>query len=54
MKKEVRKLTVTGKGKTYYVTIPKWMIEELKWRKGQKVEVNIKGQKIEIRDWQGR
>ena len=52
MKKDVRKLTVTGKGKTYYVTIPKWMIEKLKWRKGQKVEVRLKGEKVVVLDWE--
>lgn len=51
MKKEVRKLTVTGKGKTYYVTIPKWMIEKLKWRKGQKVELKLRGKTVSVQDW---
>jgi len=51
MKQEVRKIAVTA-GTTYYVTIPKWMIEKLKWRKGQKVEVKLKGNKIVVGDWE--
>ena len=50
MKQEVRKISVTA-GTTYYITIPKWMIEKLKWRKGQKVEVKMKGDKIVVVDW---
>lgn len=50
MKQEIRKITITG-GTTYYITIPKWMIEKLRWRKGQKVVVNLKGKKIEVEDW---
>lgn len=50
MKEEVRKITVAG-GTTYYVTIPKWMIEKLKWRKGQRVEIKLKGNSISIADW---
>jgi len=48
MKKEIRKLTVTGSGKTYYVTLPKWMVEELKWKKGKRVEIQLKGNSIQI------
>jgi len=29
---DVRKLTVTGRGTTYYVTLPYEMIKSLKWR----------------------
>lgn len=48
--RDVRKLTITG-NKTYYVTLPKWMIEKLKWRKGQKVEPKLRGKKVTIEDW---
>ncbi|MCK5012913.1 MAG: hypothetical protein KAS66_03770 [Candidatus Omnitrophica bacterium] len=34
---EVRKIGVTGKTNTYYVTLPKDVVRRLKWRKGQKV-----------------
>jgi len=47
LKKEIRKIAVTA-GTTYYTTIPKWMIEELGWRKGQKVEIKLQGGKITI------
>lgn len=48
--RDVRKLTITG-NMTYYVTLPKWMIEKLKWKKGQKVEIKLKGNKIVVEDW---
>ena len=50
--KDTRKITVTGNGKTYYVTIPRWMIEELRWRKGQKVTLKLRGKRIFIGDWE--
>jgi antitoxin component of MazEF toxin-antitoxin module len=52
--RDVRKLTVTGNGKTYYITIPLWMIKQLKWRKGQKVSINLEGSRIVITDWKGK
>lgn len=48
--KKIRKLTITGKGKTYYVTLPRWMVEQLKWRKGKKVEIKLRGKGIVIGD----
>ena len=52
MKEDTRKLVVTGKGRTYYVTIPRWMIEQLEWRKGQKVTLKLRGKRISIEDWE--
>jgi len=49
---EIRKLSVIGQGKTYYLTLPKNIIEELSWRKGQKLEVRLRGDTISIQDWQ--
>jgi len=51
---DIRKLNVTGNGKSYYFTIPRWMIEKLKWRKGQKVEIKLKGDKVVVGDWKGK
>lgn len=48
---DIRKLTVTG-NKTYYVTIPRWMAEKLKWRKGQRVEIKMEKNNIKIVDWE--
>lgn len=45
--KDVGELTVTG-NKTYYFTLPKWMVEKLKWRKGRMVEIKLKGKRVEV------
>ncbi|MFC1703303.1 hypothetical protein ACFL1E_00775 [Candidatus Omnitrophota bacterium] len=47
----IRKLTVTGKGKTYYLTLPKDIIRNLKWKKGEKKVVRQEGKRIIIEDW---
>ena len=52
-KKHVRKLTITGKTGTYYVTLPKDMIRDLNRRKVQKLEVEARGDEIVIKDWTG-
>jgi len=46
----VRKITKTG-NYTYYVTIPKTLIDELGWKERQKVVVERDGKTIVIRDW---
>jgi len=46
----VRKITKTGTY-TYYVTIPKALIDELGWRERQKVVVVKSGDTVVIRDW---
>ena len=46
----VRKITKTG-NYTYYVTIPKSMIDELGWKERQKVGVEKSGSMVIIRDW---
>ena len=50
--RNVRKLGVTGTY-TYYLTLPKAMVEELGWREGQKVVVRKSGDRIIIEDWKG-
>jgi len=51
-KKAVRKVTVTGPGKTYYLTFPREMIKALNWKKGEKKIIRREGNKIIIADWQ--
>lgn len=46
----VRKITKTG-NYTYYVTIPKALIDELGWKERQKVVVEKSGDTVVIRDW---
>ena len=46
--KLVRKLTITGETRSYYVTLPKDIIRHLKWRKGQKLTVKRRGSRIII------
>ena len=47
----VRKIAVTGRG-TYSMTLPKAMVRNLKWRKGQRVVVERKGDSLVIRDFE--
>jgi len=49
--KYVRKLTVTGPGKTYYLTLPRGMIKDLDWKKGEKKVISRKGKKVVVEDW---
>jgi bifunctional DNA-binding transcriptional regulator/antitoxin component of YhaV-PrlF toxin-antitoxin module len=54
MIKHQRKLTKTSKH-SYYVVIPKEMIEKYGWREKQKLSIVDKGRgKIEISDWKKR
>ena len=46
----VRKITKTGTY-TYYVTIPKALIDQLGWREKQKVVVVKEGDTLVVRDW---
>lgn len=49
---EVRKLQVTGEdGGSYMITLPKELVEGLKWRKGQKLTVTREGKKLVVQDW---
>ena len=54
MEKAVRKLTVTGKGRSYYVTLPRQIIKELKWKKGEKKVVRLEKDRIVIEDWKDK
>ena len=37
--------------KTYYVTLPVELVENIGWKEKQKVVVKKKGKKITIQDW---
>jgi bifunctional DNA-binding transcriptional regulator/antitoxin component of YhaV-PrlF toxin-antitoxin module len=50
-KANIRKLTVTGPGRSYYLTLPKKIIKALKWKKGEKKVVVKEGKRIIIEDW---
>jgi bifunctional DNA-binding transcriptional regulator/antitoxin component of YhaV-PrlF toxin-antitoxin module len=51
MQKTIRKISTIGPGKTYYITLPRQMLRELKWRKGQKKIIFREGNKLIIVDW---
>jgi len=48
--KHARKLHKVGGG-TYTVTLPIDAIRELKWKVGQRVEIEMKGKGLLISDW---
>jgi len=47
---QVRKITKTA-AYTYYVTIPKSILDNLGWREKQKVVVKQIGKRVVIEDW---
>lgn len=47
--KNVRKIFASGSSAA--LTLPKEIMDELKWRKGQKLVVKRRGEKIIIEDW---
>jgi len=48
---EIRKIAVTGPYGTYFISLPKKMIRQLNWRKGEKKVVRNENKKIIIEDW---
>lgn len=50
MLKFTRKVLKNNQG-TYYVSIPKEIVKELKIKDGQKLDVSSKNKKIIIEDW---
>jgi virulence-associated protein VagC len=50
-KRNIRKLTRTGGGKSISVTLPIEFVRELKWRDRQKVVIRKSGKKLVIADW---
>jgi len=49
-KKRVRKLTKQGKY-SYYIVLPKGVVDELDWRERQKLVIRKYGEGILIKDW---
>lgn len=49
--REIRSLTKASGGRSYTVTIPLEYVKKLKWRAKQKLEVNLYGDRITIKDW---
>lgn len=47
----IRKLTKSGGGKSIGLTLPKEMVEELKWKEKQKVVVKRVRGGLLIKDW---
>ena len=50
--RNIRKITKTGRGASFSVTLPIEFIRELKWRERQKVVVKKYGKKLIIEDWE--
>ena len=49
--RNVRKLTKTGGGKSYSITLPIEYIREFGWQEHQKLTIKKSGQKLVIEDW---
>ena len=48
---EIRKIASTGPYDTYFITLPKKIIRNLGWRKGEKKVIRQQGKRIVIADW---
>lgn len=48
---QIRNLTVNSTG-TYSVSLPIHLIQELRWQRGQRLQVTQQGKKLVIQDWQ--
>lgn len=54
-KENIRKLQTTGEnGESYFITLPKAYIRQLRWQKNQKVTVTLDGDKLVIEDWESK
>ena len=49
--KNIRKITKMASGGSFGITIPIEMVRRLGWRERQKVEVELKGRKLIVKDW---
>ncbi len=49
----IRALSKTGKGKSYYITLPIEVIRKWRWKERQKLQLKIdeKNRRIIIKDW---
>ena len=50
-KKNIRKLTKMGGGRSFGITLPIDMLKELKWKEHQKLIVKKSGSRFIIKDW---
>ena len=48
---KIRKIATTGAYDTYFITLPKEMIRELRWKKGEKKVIKKDSKRIIIEDW---
>lgn len=48
--KQIRKITKNG-ADSYYINIPKEFIEHLEWQERQKLEIELDGNELTVRDW---
>ena len=51
-KRNIRKLTKSGRGASISLTIPIEIVRKLKWRDNQKVVVKQRGKGVMITDWE--
>ena len=49
--RQIRKLSKTGGGKSFAITLPMEYIKKLKWKEKQKLQVEMKGRTIFVKDW---
>jgi len=49
--RNIRKITKTGRGQSFSVTLPIEFVRQLKWREKQKVVIKKSGSKLIIEDW---
>jgi len=49
--KRVRKLSKVASGASYSITLPIEFVRELGWKERQKLDVELVGKKIVIKDW---
>lgn len=52
--RNIRKITKTGRGASYSLTLPIEFVRKLGWREKQKVVVSLRGKTITIKDWPAR
>lgn len=53
-KRNIRKLTRMGAGRSLGLTLPAEIVRKLRWRERQKVVVSLRGKTISIKDWEAK
>jgi len=46
-----RKLSKSGSGRSVAMTLPIELIRKLRWQRGQKVTIELRGKELVIKDW---